>query len=118
MRNLFLISLLFFSCSFIAQNNSLGGPKKSHFIIHSNNKPIPHEIQDAISRAQLDSLRFTNQSRLIPIDGGEFVLELYSGEELLKNYGRQTHPLNKNSETDKRNFLIQVAKGNLRVIIQ
>lgn len=115
MKKKFTLSFLFF---FFLSTNIIFSQdnRKAHFSILSKGKNIPEEITRAIESVQWESYRFIDKRRQIPIEGGEFILELYSANELLEKYGRQVDPRNKLFVDSGDAYLIQEAKGNIRII--
>lgn len=85
--------------------------KKEHYRIINNGSDDPLWVEKAMYHANMDSLRFVNERRRIPIEGTSLVLELYSAQELLTEHQKPIHPLNITDATKARKYKLRLDNG-------
>jgi len=67
---------------------------KEHYRLLNPKGDFSLNYEKALTRASLDSLRFVEKRRQIPIEGTNMVLELFSAKELLEKYQKPILPIN------------------------
>lgn len=68
---------------------------KEHYRILNPNMEFSLNYEKALYHARLDSLRFKDERRRLPIEGTTMVLELFSAQELLDTYKKPISPMTK-----------------------
>lgn len=92
----FLILCIFCICSY-----SLQAQNKSHFRVLENGVEVqntPYHL--AVAEMDMDIYRYVSTRRQMPIQGTNFVIELFSGDELWTMYQKRISPNNKTLQTD------------------
>lgn len=85
-----VVFFLFLMMSFSAQAQG-----KAHYrILENGNEVTSAPFIPSLETIDLDYLRFTDARRTIPIENTEWIVELFSGNELLSLYNKPISPLN------------------------
>ena len=106
MRNIsFLMLFFFFANDFFAQ-------EKTSYRLINNGTADPTLIEKALGSGSFDSIRFVKNNRMIPVVGTQFVVELFSGQYLFDEYGKQISPHNIMDETKAPKIRFKLNKNN------
>lgn len=117
MKKIYFSAFLFFllSSCLIAQNKNSADPlkKKEHYRVISNGNDDPQIVVKALYHSNLDTLRFVNERRRLPVLGTSLVLELYSGQELLDLYRKPVHPLNIANPLQAKKYALKLTDNGI-----
>ena len=101
----FHCSLLFFT--------SAQAQSKSHFRVLENGIEVQNTpCHAAMADLDVDFYRYTDVRRQIGVDGTNFIIELFSGQELWANYQKQISPNNRPVAQDAYPNLHFILTGN------
>ena len=101
-----IVSLMFLmSFSFLKAQDA---KKKEHYLLLNPLSEFSLNFEKALTRASLDTLRFVNQRRQIPLEGTTMLVELYSAKELLEIYKKPIHPLNINDASKAKQVKLKM----------
>ena len=88
MRNFLLTSFLLLISLCFSQTRIL----KTHYRIINETGDFSLDYEKALAHTPLDHLRYMDARRQIPIEGTHLIVELFSANELLENYGKPVSP--------------------------
>jgi hypothetical protein len=112
-RNLALLVLIM-AGFFVKGQTSV---RKEHYQFVNKNVESTLYYEKAMTHTDLDSLRFLNKRRLIPIEGTTVFIELYSAEELLEKYKQPISPLTIKDPSKARKVSLKLARNNYSMIV-
>lgn len=107
-----LLFYLFFSL-FMLCFMPLQAQSKSHFRVLENGIEVQNTIcHAAMADLDMDFYRYTDVRRQIGVDGTNFIIELFSGQELWASYQKQISPNNRPVAQDAYPNLHFILTGN------
>jgi hypothetical protein len=111
------ISLLLFL--FVASNSvNAQKDKKEHYKIINKYSESTDLLEKSLYHSQLDSLRFLNERRYLPVSGTKLVLELFSAQELKEKYAKEISPITiRDKSKAKKVTLVISSAAVLKAII-
>lgn len=113
-KSLLLFVFVLLACfAGISQSNSASQKNKEHYRIINANQEDDLRYVKAMTKASVDSLRFLNERRQIPISGTTMVLELYSAQELKDTYGKPVSLLTIKDPAKARKVAVRLGKDGL-----
>lgn len=114
-----MIKKLFF-CAFIITGFLLKAQapvkKENYRFINENFESTLH-YEKAMTHTDLDSLRFLNERRRIPLDGTTMYIELFSANELLERYKKPISPLTIKNPATARKVKLTFASNNYSLVV-
>lgn len=123
MKNCTVIVVKFFIlCIFFAGSYSLQAQSKSHFRVLENGLEVqntPYHL--AVAEMDMDVYRYIDIRRQMQIQGTNYVIELFSGDELWATHQKRVSPNNKASQTDSypnTSFVFYAVGNRLKPVIQ
>lgn len=117
----FLGLKLLFICIFCICTYSLQAQTKTHFRILENGVEVqntPYHL--AVAEMNLEAFRYIETRRQMPIDGTNYVIELFSGEELWATYQKRISPFNISAANDvfTHTHFIPYPDGRVKPVVE
>jgi hypothetical protein len=121
MKKIYLFNLVaFLFCSFAFAQNSAGTnppKKKEHYRFINDAGEDPLIYEKAMSKSAMDTLRFLNSRRHIPLVGSKIILELFSAQEMFEMYKKPISPFAIKNEATARKIKLRVnSQGAFEVV--
>ena len=110
-----ILSAILISFCFVLQAQQPA--KKEHYHLINDNFEFTLAYEKAMTHTDLDSLRFLNERRLVPVNGTTIFIELYSAQELYDWYRKPISPLNIKDPLTARKVKLKLADNNYSLIV-
>lgn len=101
--------LLFVFCLF---SFLVSAQTKNSYRLINNGTAESSLYEKALGVASFDTLRFLNKSRMVPIAGTSFVVEIFSAQHLFEKFGKQVSPHTILDETKSPKIRFKLNKNN------
>lgn len=91
--------------------------KKEHYQIINQNFEFTLFYEKAMTHTDLDSLRFLNERRQVPVEGTTIFIELFSAQELFDKYQKPISPLTIMNPAKARKVKLKLASNNYSLLV-
>jgi hypothetical protein len=88
---------------------------KEHYRIINPNMEFSLNYEKALYHARLDSLRFKDQRRQLPIEGTTIIVEIFSAQELLDTYKKPISPLTKSYSKNAKKIGLRLNENSKNI---